>query len=919
MGETFVGRRAELELLADHAARAASGHATTILIEGPAGVGKTVLVAELVDRVLAQATPVFTVLWASGDEGEQGLAYGVVDQLGQAAAAVLGPQGGDGWCRQSGGEQLVVGAEVVRLFDAAQDHGPIAVVVDDAQWADEVSLQALVFSLRRLRFDRVLAVVVGRDDPGNRLEGIRRVASQQRGCQLPLGGLTAGNLVELAQRLGVAGITARAGEQLWRHTQGNPLYAIALLKEIPAAALTSGSVVPAPRSFRVLVVSKLAACAEDVRRLVIAAAVLGVRCTLAAAADVGEVVEPLNALEHAVRACLLEVSYLPGRVDICFPHPMLRAAVYNDLSIAERVRLHARAAASAVDEDDRLGHRVAAAVGPDGALADELAARAVDELRHGAPEAAAVRLRASGRLCLHASLGAERSLQAAEILAWAGDLDTAEEVVVAAGAARSEACSLWVSGLVEALRGRPAEARHLLERAWDSCDSDDSSLRARIAERLAEVACLMAEPDDALRWARLSRSTPGGDRAPMPSMLVSLLTATMSFAWRPEAAPAAAAPSPTAGWAKVARQEAQGAELRAAGRWDEASTVLARAYQAYRDLGALSAAIAPLVSLSLVEYQRGRWDDALGHAEVGLSLARDAELVVEQPALAACAALVWAGRGDWSEAEQSVAVAAQVAAEVDVPLLAAIAAVAEVHLSWARGEHERVLAGAAPLRRVGQVVDGNLLDWQAMVVDALVRADRLDEGEALLVGFEERASAAKRSSSLANAARARAGLEVARSRPEAAERAYIAGLDHARRGSGLFDLALLELGYGALLRRGGRRRQAADLLGASLGRFDTLGACPLAERAARELAASGLQPRRHHGPVPRLTPSEVSVARLAAAGMTNRQIAAELVVSKKTVEFHLAAVFRKLGVSSRHQLADLSPAATTGHPAPVSP
>jgi DNA-binding CsgD family transcriptional regulator len=238
-----------------------------------------------------------------------------------------------------------------------------------------------------------------------------------------------------------------------------------------------------------------------------------------------------------------------------------------------------------------------------------------------------------------------------------------------------------------------------------------------------------------------------------------------------------------------------------------------------------------------------------------------------------------------------------------------------------------VVRQSESLAVVGTVVDGNLLDWQAGRVDALAALGRLEEAEDLLIRFEHLAVSAGRLASQTSAARARARLCAARGDLAAAETEYHRGLELAREGSGGPALALAELEYGAHLRRAGRRRQASDQLASALGRLRDIGASHYATRAARELASCGLQPSKRDGAGRlRLTPTELATARLAAAGNTNRQIAAELVVSEKTVEFHLVSVFRKLGVSSRRQLGgvlsdglegvDLSE--VSGHPSPVT-
>jgi DNA-binding CsgD family transcriptional regulator len=177
------------------------------------------------------------------------------------------------------------------------------------------------------------------------------------------------------------------------------------------------------------------------------------------------------------------------------------------------------------------------------------------------------------------------------------------------------------------------------------------------------------------------------------------------------------------------------------------------------------------------------------------------------------------------------------------------------------------------------------------------------EADQLLRPHEERAAARKRHSSVARLARARGRVEAARGRPEHATEAFQKALDSARPGLP-FERAKVELAAGGFLRRVGQRRRAADLLTAALSTFERLGAVPYAQRCRTELAGSGLQRAPRDGGPSLLTSQELVVARLAAAGRTNREIAGDLVVSVKTIEYHLRNAFQKLGINRRRQLTE---------------
>lgn len=193
---------------------------------------------------------------------------------------------------------------------------------------------------------------------------------------------------------------------------------------------------------------------------------------------------------------------------------------------------------------------------------------------------------------------------------------------------------------------------------------------------------------------------------------------------------------------------------------------------------------------------------------------------------------------------------------------------------------------------------------QDLLADALVAVGDLDQADLVLGPFEALAGRRQRHSAIAAAARARANLQAARGDHARADQAFQTGLAHASKVDLPFDHALLQLAYGAFLRRMGKRTPAAVQLRAARATLTRLDARPDLERCERELAACGLRPaRRQARDTARLTPQELAVARLVAAGLSNRQAARELVVSVKTVEYHLGNVYAKLQVTSRGQLS----------------
>ena len=304
----------------------------------------------------------------------------------------------------------------------------------------------------------------------------------------------------------------------------------------------------------------------------------------------------------------------------------------------------------------------------------------------------------------------------------------------------------------------------------------------------------------------------------------------------------------------------------------------------------------------------GAWDDALLHAERAVAINLESDFGFMQTAVIGIAVLVPAGRGDWATADAYLA--AMTAAQ---PGIRAI----DCRPWRCRGPGWGRRAAIRPMcsprltrcvrfRNREAADEPGFWPWQDLYADALVATRRSAEADAFLHPHERLAERRGRRTAIARLARARGGLEAAAGRHDRAEAAFSLALQ-ATDGPAQCPSseARIELAAGRFLRRAGQRRRAADLLDTARQRFVALGAAPYAERCARELAASGLAPAGRIGrDRAGLTSQELVVARLAAQGRSNREIADELVVSIKTIEYHLRNAFAKLGVTSRRQLPD---------------
>ena len=309
----FVGRERELSTLDDCLSDMLHGRPRVAIVEGPAGIGKTTLI----DQFLAAADGGARVVRGSGEQAERSLAYGLVDQLLRAAdaphAVFASPRGS--------ADHVNLGLRLLQAFGALEEHEPVIVAVDDAHWVDAASLRALLFASRRLVAERILVLVAMRDDEhGHVPPGLRRMAEGPAGCVIRLGPLNVPELQRLAATEGIE-LPAASASRLHAHTSGNPLHALALLRELPGRAWQDApSALPVPRSFIEIVLGSLASCSAPTRRLVEAASVLGRRSPLALTARLAGVDEPLDAFEQAVAARLLAPDAGSDEYEAVFPH-----------------------------------------------------------------------------------------------------------------------------------------------------------------------------------------------------------------------------------------------------------------------------------------------------------------------------------------------------------------------------------------------------------------------------------------------------------------------------------------------------------------------------------------------------------------------------------------------------------------------
>jgi DNA-binding CsgD family transcriptional regulator/tetratricopeptide (TPR) repeat protein len=655
-----------------------------------------------------------------------------------------------------------------------------------------------------------------------------------------------------------------------------------------------------------VVLARLAALSEPAQGLVTAAAVLGRRCPLAAAAALAGQADPLAALDEAAAARLLVEDRAGSGAGIAFAHPLVHAAVRDDLGSAERRRLH-QAAATLVPPPAALTHRVAAAFGPDDSLAGDLEEAAQEAAKAGNVAQAAAWLAQASAASTDRGQQERRLLDALAALVGSADVSGALALWPQAAQLGPSARRSALLGHLDLLCGRgPVVEAHLLE-AWQAHNPDTEPLvGAAAATSLAAYLCTLRRVEEALAWGERAVAASAADPAARLQALI-VVALSLTLAGRGPEGLARLSRLPAAA-AEVPLEFTDGLVMRGMCRLftDDLTGAMAdlpvglarlRAGVSLRDPGHC------LVYLSDAEYRAGAWDDALMHSALAVSLAHDADRTWDFAFVHGYAALVPAARGDWLLAGAHVEASWAAARGFGTGTGVTTAAMAGAELALARGDLEGALSATAAARALGRAEVAGVADWRPLEAEALIGLGRLDDAEAALGELDATIPACGLASASMTAARLRGNLAVLRGDLAGAEESFATAWQLARGLSLPFQLALLERDDGRRLRRAGDRPSAVIRLRQARDRLVALGAQPHVAACERELQDCGAEIQPEQRPAWNLTASELAVARLVCTGRSNREVAGELYVSVKAVEFHLGHVFDKTGIRSRKDLA----------------
>jgi DNA-binding CsgD family transcriptional regulator len=814
---------------------------------------------------------------------------------------------------------------VLRTLSAS---APVILAIDDVQWLDASSGATLRFALRRLKMEsvRVLTTVRGEPDAQLPLE-LERAFEGDRLRRVQLGPLSIGALQELLRsRLGLK--LPRPGlVRLAEACHGNPFFALELGRELQrrGTTLSPGEPLPIPGSLKQLLGDRIARLPASTRRLLLAAAAQPLPTPEVLVAASGDAARSEEDLDRAVRAGVVELE--GGRVR--FTHPLLAAVTYADASATERRAAHLALAGTTAVTEERVRHLALAATGPSAEIASELEAAAVETGRRGAPDAAAELCEQAARLSPidHAEDRRWRTHLAADYRFLAGDTARSRTLVeellgsLPAGPARAHAL-LHLARIRYVAEGSEA-AVATCERALDEPIEDDPASEVEAHVRLAHYA----DHDNrrravhAKRAIALIRAEKEPDRELWSAALVAFALGEyyLGRGLRQEALERAIELEPPTQRPRAAQTASSvfGQLLKYTDDYDAARVRLEAAYRLARDEGDESSLPDLAAHLSELELWTGHWEAADRYARESLDVADRAEQEVQRAIALYCCALVDAHLGRVAsaraQAEEGLAIGR---GRRDLWLEGIyLWVLGFVDLSTGDLEGvERHLSRADEIAEAIGVVEPGQWRFHADRIEALIGSGTLEAAESLLDRYRRRARATKRSHALAAEARCRGLLATARGELEGALRAFSRSLARYERLPLPFERARTLLAFGSAERRANRKRAARETLEKALAEFESLGAPLWAEKARSEIGRIGGRRAPARGA---LSETEARIARLAASGLTNDEIAAQLVVSPKTVKWNLSKVYRKLGVRSRTELA--AELASTSGPATPGP
>ncbi|WP_029118146.1 helix-turn-helix transcriptional regulator [Mycobacterium sp. URHB0044] len=924
-GERLRGRANECETLRGLISTVRSGRCQVLVLRGEAGVGKTALLG----YASAVATG-FSSIQVTGVQSDMELAFAGLqqlcaplmdheDELPEPQREALAVAFGRGIGPTP--DRFLVGLAVLSLLAAAANDEPLLCVIDDAQWLDQVSVQTLAFVARRLMAEPVALVFGVRDDGDSEvLAGLP---------ELRIGGLSDGDARGLLESVMVGGIDPRVRDRIVAETRGNPLALLEVPRNVSAAELAGGFWNAGGRSSAGEIeegfVRRIRSLPEPTQRLLLVAAAEPVgdaALFLRTAAQLGI---PIDALGPAEAAGVLEFG-----PRMRFHHPLMRSAAYRAADLTERRAIH-RALADAIDPqsdpDRRAWHAASAAAGPDDAVAAELEASADRAQSRGGIAAAAAFLERATVLTSDPALRGVRAIAAAKAKRDAAAPAAAYELLAMAELAplselqRTQVVRLRAQMEFARSRAGGRGARQLSETAPALLaaaklleDLDDYASRETYLEALAVIiyAGRLGPPGSLEAAAEAARAAMS--RAPVlpraVDMLLKGIAERITGGFSAGAGPLRVAldlmcelaqsnDGQVRRWTELPAfpvlQEPSAHEL-----WDESITLRlsTAAVRQTREAGALAGLPRALVYRAGVHIWAGEFAMAATLIEEANSITAATDPVAP---VRYHSVLLAAWRGNPSDAVAAIEAAAADGIAKGEGRLLGLTGYAGAILYNGLARYEEAFASASDACRYEDL--GFYGRCLLELVEAAAHTGDREAATRAVAQLHESAGASGTDWGLGALANAQALLAD----DDHAEQLFTEAVERLERTRVVVHLARAKLCYGEWLRRVNRRTDARRQLSEAYEMFTRMGADAFAERARRELVATGEKVRKQSaGTGDELTAQEAQIARLAGDGLTNQEIGAQLFISTHTVEWHLRKVFVKLGITSRRQLRTVS-------------
>ncbi|HEX3814293.1 MAG TPA: AAA family ATPase [Mycobacteriales bacterium] len=896
------GRRGECEALDRQLRGIAGGQSSVLVLRGEAGVGKSALLEYVAERASG-----CRVVRAVGVQSEMELAFAGLHQLCAGMldriAGLPGPQRDAlqaAFGLQEGGnpDHFAVAVAVLSLLSEAAETEPLVCLIDDAQWLDRASSQALAFVSRRLLAERIAMVFAVRepvDVPD--LAGLP---------ELVIEGLPDSE-ARLLLASGIPGrLDERVRDRIVAETRGNPLALLELPRGMTPADLAGGFGLPGTGSLagriEQVFADRVDSLPPDSRELLL----------LAAAEPLGDVTLLWRAAEHlGIKPAAAEPAEAAGLVEfgarVQFRHPLVRSAAYRTAAPHDRQEAHralAEATDADADPDRRAWHRAQATVGLDETVATELERSAVRAQRRGGAAAAAAFLQRAAVLTPDPARRAERALAGARAKIEVADPDAASELLGMADLCPLDdyqrARARRLRAQVAFSRSRGSDALPLLLDAAKGLAAFNTDLtRDTYLEAFAAAiyAGEFGHQDEVKRVAAAALSGPVKPGDAIAALVRGLATVFI------DGYPAAVPPLRKA--LDVFRHADENADdinrwqwlacRIAFDLWDKelSAELSGRGLRLARETGALG--ILPIAA----NFRAGTHVHA-GEFAAASVLMEEAAAITEATGTAPLVytlPMLAAYRGEEAETMSLLDVARRDAVDRGQGLALSMIGCAQAVLLNGLARYEEAVAAAEPASRPAGL--GVYALSLVELIEAAVRSGRPELAASALDRLAERTGASSTDWARGLEARSRALLAAG----SAAESLYQEAIARLASGNVTLYLARARLVYGEWLRRENRRVDARRQLSAAHDLFDGFGARAFAERARRELLATGETARRRSpDALSLLTPQEAQIARLAGAGLTNPEIGAQLFISPRTVEYHLRKVFPKLDISSRKDL-----------------